>query len=236
MFETILKMKSTFLVCFGLICVFGSAQVKPVENVFAAVDSLYREDQFYLGLTYNRLLRMPTDMTQNGLSIGISAGFLRDFPINKSRTIAVAIGFGFYYNKFHQNMLVSAGPTTFEYKILDNSDYDRNKFEQGAIEIPIEIRWRNATATRHRFFRIYGGFKFSYVAFNKTKFVGTMTETTINNNDFNKLQYGPSLSLGYNTWNLHAFYGMNPTFKSAAIGSENIRMSTLGLGLMFYVL
>jgi hypothetical protein len=219
--------------CLSALCV---AQPKTIETVFVKADSLYREDQFYLGLTYNRLLKTPMNIVQNGLSIGVNTGFLRDFPFNKSRTFAIAAGLGFSYNKYHQNLGVFKTGEGFDYEVLDNASFDRNKLEQVGIEIPIEFRWRNSTPTRHRFFRIYGGFKCSYLVFNKTKFVGSFSEVTINNSDFNTFQYGPTLSLGYNTWNLHAYYGLNPVFKSAVLNSSNIQMSTLNLGIIFYIL
>jgi hypothetical protein len=220
--------------------IFGAtvfAQTKTLETVFAKSDSLYREDQFYFGLTYNRLIKMPVSMSQNGLSTGVNIGFLRDFPVNKSRTFALAIGLGFGYNKYHQNLLVSKTNSGFDYLVLTNTEYDRNKLEQVTIDVPLEIRWRNSTPDRHQFFRIYSGFKLSYVVFNKTKFVGfNTTETAINNPDFNKLQYGPYLAMGYNTWNLQVFYGLNPIFKSAVTNGEKIEMSNINFGLMFYIL
>ncbi|AGN89432.1 hypothetical protein [Flavobacterium phage 6H] len=66
------------------------------ELNFSAIDSLYREDQFYFGVTYNILNLKPIDVSQNSFSTGLNLGFLRDFPINKMRTFAVAPGFGFF--------------------------------------------------------------------------------------------------------------------------------------------
>ena len=222
------------------ICAFATSlfgQTKTLETVFAKSDSLYREDQFYFGITYNRLLNMPVDMAQNGLSIGVNAGFLRDFPINKSRTVALAAGFGISYNKYHQNLLVSAGQGTFNYEIMDDKEYNRNKFEQVTIDVPVEIRWRNSTPESHQFFRVYGGFKFSYLVFDKTKYVGfDFSEKTQFNSDFNKFQYGPYLSMGYNTWNLYMYYGLNPIFGSGTVENQKIGMNNLNFGLMFYIL
>ena len=38
------------------------------------VDSLYREDQFYIGITYNLLLNTPPGVRSRGLSGGIQGG------------------------------------------------------------------------------------------------------------------------------------------------------------------
>ena len=57
-----------------------------------AVDSLYREDQFYVGFTYNLLLDTPDGVSQNKFSSGFTGGFQRDMPINKKRTMAIATG------------------------------------------------------------------------------------------------------------------------------------------------
>lgn len=46
------------------------------------VDQKYREDQFYISLTYNLLSNKPNKVTQSGFSSGIHFGFIRDIPIN----------------------------------------------------------------------------------------------------------------------------------------------------------
>lgn len=212
------------------------SQEKLQDSIFVAVDSLYREDQFYFGITYNQLLDSPKGFSQNGLSTGFSIGFLRDMPVNKSRTFGFAAGLGFSFFKYHQNLLASKSNDQYTYDILLNTDYDKNKLEQVFIDIPLEIRWRNSNPNTHRFFRIYSGFKFSYLIFSKTKFVGASTTTLFQNPDFNQFQVGPYVSLGWNTWNVHAYYGLNPIFKSANIGAEPIEMRTLNLGFIFYIL
>ena len=203
---------------------------------YTKIDSLYREDQFYFGLTYNLLRQKPEGFSQNGLSTGINIGFLRDMPLNKKRTFAIAAGFGFSYNKYHQDLLVTEMGGVANYEILEDVNYSRNKLEQVFLDLPIEIRWRNSTYESHKFWRIYTGFKVRYLLLNKTKFVGETTITVLNNNDFNKFQYGPYIAFGFNTWNFHAYYGLNPIFKSAQIDGQSIDMKTLNLGLMFYIL
>ncbi len=204
---------------------------------YTKVDSLYREDQFYFGLTYNLLRQKPSGFSQNGLSTGFSLGFLRDMPINKKRTFAIAAGLGISYNKYHQDLVVSMFEGSPNYGIVQDASYSRNKLEQVFIDLPIEIRWRNSTPESHKFWRVYTGFKVRYLIFDKTKYVGSTEEITVTNNkDFNQFQYGPYISFGFNTWNFHAYYGLNPLFKSARIDGELIEMKTLNLGLQFYIL
>ena len=56
------------------------------------------------------------------------------------------------------------------------------------------------------------------------------------NPDFNKIQYGTYLSVGYNTWNFNIYYGLNSIFQSGEINSNPIVMKTVNFGLMFYIL
>ena len=206
-------------------------------SFFSKVDSLYREDQFYFGVTYNRLLNKPKDFDQNGFSTGLTAGFLRDMPINKNRTLAFAAGLGVSYNKYHQNLLVTEAAGDRNYEVIDENTYSRNKMEQVFIDLPIEFRWRNSTPESHKFWRVYTGFKIRYLVLSKTKYEGQgSTITVLKNEDFNKIQYGPYIAFGFNTWNFQAYYGVNPLFKSAETATEKINLRTLNLGLMFYIL
>jgi hypothetical protein len=54
---------------FAFICfsAFGQEKLQPTELGKKKVDSLYREDQFYLGLNYNTLLNKPVGISQQNL-------------------------------------------------------------------------------------------------------------------------------------------------------------------------
>lgn len=220
----------------------GALAQQPVDSLkthdpFPAVDSLYREDQFYIGLTYNRLLKVPDGYSQNGLATGFHAGFLRDMPINKERTVALALGLGVSWNKYHHDMLVTEDAGNRQYQILEDIDYDRNKLEQLFIEVPFEFRWRNSTPTTTKFWRIYAGFKVRWLAFNKSTFAGSDKIVVRQNSDLTPFQYGPTLSVGYNTWNFHVYYGLNAMFRKGALDDgQPLEMHALNLGLMFYIL
>lgn len=200
------------------------------------VDSLYREDQFYIGLTYNLLQNRPDGLSQNSFSSGLHIGFLRDMPLNKNRNVAIAVGLGYSMNDFRQNLKITEIDGNFTYQ-LDN-DFDKNKFALHYVDLPIEFRWRTSTIQSHRFWRIYTGVKVSYLFLNKSKFTSsTETFKYFGNDDFNKFQYGAYISFGYNTWNFHAYYGLNSLLKSEAkLDGKSIDLNTLNIGLMFYIL
>lgn len=202
------------------------------------IDSLYREDQFYFGFTYNTLQNKPSGLVQAKFSKGFSVGFLRDMPINKKRTVAIAPGIGFSYSNFNQNLVISETNQTIDYSIIDSDvSFKRNRFSHFLIDVPLEFRWRSSTFESHKFWRIYGGFKCSYLLNNRSIYQDNQTKTIVENNpNFTKLNYGVYLSAGYNTINVYGYYGLNPIFQSAKTGAESIDLNSLNVGIIFYVL
>ncbi|MGB3342565.1 MAG: porin family protein [Aequorivita sp.] len=205
-----------------------------------SVDSLYREDQIYIGVTYNLLLDMPSGARARGVSGGLQAGFVRDMPINKRRNISVAVGGGLAYDYFGQNLFIGENPDgTSIFKVLDSDmDYDRNRLGMAIIEAPIEFRWRTSTPTEYRFWRVYTGIRVGYAFYHKTSFKAdgnTQTRSAIP--EFQPLRLSANLSFGYNTFNFFASYSINPFFKDAYTDEgEKVEFRTLKVGLMFYIL
>ncbi len=199
----------------------------------------YREDQFYLGITFNALLKFPEGASQNGLSYGLQGGFIRDIPLNRSCTMALGIGLGYGFNSYYSNLRAFEGTEGIEYAILEDRDsYRRNKLETHLIEVPLEFRWRNSTRESYKFWRVYGGFKFAYVAGSRSKFVTDAFTDSFNNPDTRNFTYGLALNLGYNTFNLHLYYGLNSLFEDGTLGPDGkqLEMVPLRLGLIFYIL
>lgn len=205
---------------------------------FVNVDSLYREDQFYFGITYNTLLNRPAGISQKKFTPSFSVGFLRDMPINEKRTIAIAAGLGYSINNYNQNLKVSDNLGVPAYEVITPAVvYSKNKFILHYVDLPIEFRWRTSTPGSHKFYRIYTGVKLSYLVYDRSKYVDDQSTVKISgNSDLNKLQYGAYVAFGYNTWNFQVFYGLNPIYKSAKIDNQSIDMHTLNFGLMFYIL
>ena len=229
------------LSCFLLLSVFNvfsQENTTSDEAPSVKVDSLYREDQFYFAITYNTLVDKPVGFSQNKFSAGLSAGFLRDMPVNKNRTVAIASGIGFTYNNYNQNLAISPSAAGPVYDIIDASaEYNKNKFSLLSVDVPVEFRWRTSTYESHKFWRIYTGIKFSYLLYDKSVFDAAQGKVQVTgNNDFNKFQYGAYISSGYNTINLYAYYGLNSLFKSAKVNDEPINMKALNFGIIFYIL
>lgn len=238
--STIMRYLFLFLSCLTLTTSFAQNDL-PTTSIdttfFTKVDSLYREDQFYFGLTYNVLSNLSPGIRQNGFSSGVSAGFLRDMPLNKKRTYAIAVGAGLSYANYQQNLVASEGVDGINYQIVNAGDLSKGKLEQLFIDVPIEFRWRNSTPTSYKFWRIHTGFKMQYLILDRSRFVGENINSTVrNNSDLNNLQLGPYIAVGFNTWNFQAYYGINPIYKNVSVNNEGVEMRTLNIGLMFYIL
>jgi hypothetical protein len=205
---------------------------------FEAVDSLYREDQFYIGVTYNTLQNRPIGVTQNNFTPSFSIGILRDMPINKARNKAIAAGLGYSLNSYNQNILISENNGNPQYSAIpDGTFFDKNKLTLHSLDIPIEYRWRTSVPETHKFWRIYTGLKLSYLFNTQSNYEDSQTSYAVTGNpDINKFQYGTYLSVGYNTVNFNIYYGLNPIFKSAELNGRAIEMNTLNFGFMFYIL
>ncbi|WP_366186279.1 porin family protein [Flavobacterium ovatum] len=229
-------LNSIYLLSFFNLC--AQEEIKEAQSPMIVIDSLYREDQFYFGFTFNNLNNKPSGLSQNKFSTGFSVGFLRDMPVNKKRTLALASGVGFTYNNFIQNLDIEQTGETITYALFASSeDYSKNRFSQLFVDVPIEFRWRTSTYESYKFWRIYSGVKFSYLIYDRYVSTDAKGTTVITNNkDFDKLQYGIYLATGYNTFNIYAYYGLNALFKSAKVNGEQIDMKAFNVGVIFYIL
>ena len=195
----------------------------------------YLEDQIYISLTYNLLLNKPVLIDQNGFSGGFSMGFIKDFPFNKNRTFGVGLGVGYSYNALIQNLRISKNQeaSVFEEAVNFNS----NKLTLKSIDIPIEIRWRNSTSAKFKFWRIYSGVKFSYITSGKSKYKNSLeTVETKNITELNRFQTGLTLAAGYGTWNLYLYYALNPIFNKALLNNTAVNLKQFNIGVKFYIM
>lgn len=205
------------------------------EDINIDVDSLYREDQMYATFSLNLVQNRPAGFSKHSLSSGLSVGFLRDMPFNKKRTWAIGAGLGYSYNNLKNNIKIDNSSNTLNYTI-DNT-FDKNKLVLHQLDLPIEIRWRNSTFESHKFWRIYGGFKISYLFADKSVFKSSTEDITVrNNNDLSKIKYATYLSVGNNTGNIYVQYSLSPIFKDVQLNNKKLELSSLNIGFVFYIL
>lgn len=209
------------------------------DTVPQIIDSLYREDQFYLGLSFNLITNKPKEISQSGFSGGLQAGFVRDIPLNKRRNIAIAAGLGWAINSYSHNLFIgedSNGESIFR-SLNDDIDYDYNRFTTQLIEVPIEFRWRTSTAETYKFWRVYTGLRLGYIYHFKSSFSqpgNKVTQTDVP--ELNRFRLGATFTFGYNTFNFHVYYSLNSLFPDAELKGEALDVSMFRLGLMFYIL
>jgi len=129
---------------FYFLCGFTASSQNDVSE-YTVVDSLYREDQVYIGVTLDLLSNKPNRISQNGLSGSFQFGFIRDMPFNKRRNKAIGVGLGMSIDTFNHDLFVEEGNNgnaTIFSTIPDDINIDRNRFTFYTLEMPIQYRWR----------------------------------------------------------------------------------------------
>ncbi|MDC1313082.1 PorT family protein [Flavobacteriaceae bacterium] len=228
--------------CYFICCLFCvSALFAQNEVALDSLDTTYREDQFYFGITYNALVDTPELVDTRGLTGSVHFGFTRDMPINKRRNLSVALGIGASFDEYGSTLFIGedqANRTIFTSLSDNDVTYDVNRFSTSSIEVPLEFRWRSSSAQNYTFWRFYAGVRLGYTYWYKSSFKqdgNTVTQTDIP--EFNKMRLGATLSVGYNTVNFYAYYGITPFFDNAVTTKGTpIDMRTLKLGLLFFIL
>ncbi|HUH25817.1 MAG TPA: outer membrane beta-barrel protein [Flavobacterium sp.] len=231
-------MKKIFLIVLIMVSFkfFGQATdtLPQVKRTIKVTDPFYREDQFYVGFTHSILTNRPSDFAQRSISIGSTFGFLRDFPINKQRTVAIAPGVGLaFYNLRHNMGLINPETNDFVIERGLNSNVQKLTY----LEIPLEFRWRNSKMHSHKFWRIYTGIKYSYLIHSSTKYDGYFGKLNFKKNDLvSNSNIGIYVSAGFNIWNFYAYYGFKPLYRKDIVTPNESYLNMLNLGLMFYIL
>jgi len=236
-------LKNKFLLIVLVLPFLGNSQeeeqYKIPDTVPFSIDSLYREDQFYAGFHFNLVTNRPSNISQESFSGGINLGFIRDFPLNKRRNIALGAGLGWSINTYGQNLFIGKnedGSTNFQ-SLSDEDEYSRNRFTTQLIEAPIEFRWRTSTPESYKFWRIYSGVRLGYMYNFRSRYVDSEGEIIVNElPELNRFRLGATFTFGYNTFNFQFYYALNPFFKDASVDGEKIDLSTLKIGLTFYIL
>lgn len=211
------------------------------EQEALVIDERYREDQFYIGIGYNLITEVPSELNIRGLSGGVHAGFIRDMPLNARRNIALGIGLGVAFDQYGQNLFIGEDQndtTIFELLNENQVSFDTNRFSTAIVELPVEFRWRTSTSSSYKFWRIYTGVRIGYAYYYKASFSQSnnqVIQTDVPN--FNKTRFTATLGFGYNKINFFAAYALHPFFEDAVTSDGvNINFQPLKLGFIFYIL
>ena len=207
---------------------------------FSQKDSLqlgskYAEDQLYFLISYNQLFDQPSLVKGSGFSYGLSAGFMKDLILNKKGSISLALGFGYNYDLLNHGLTIAKENNEVTFQV-DNSGAI-NTLTIHNLEFPFEFRWRNSDAQTYKFWRVYMGVKASYNVSNNFKFTDQSNSFSYKNvSRFNSWQYGLTLSVGYDVFTAHMYYGLTPMLKDTMLGTTDISSKTIRIGLIFYLL
>lgn len=208
---------------------------------FAQKDSLqlgdrYAEDQLYFSIAYAQLVHQPSTVLKSNFSYSFSTGFIKDIILNKQGSISFAAGVGLGYSFFNHQLKVDEfnGNTVFN----TSNTISENVFKTFNLELPLELRWRTSNANKYSFWRVYTGVKFMYNVNNTFQYLDANNNALsfTNINSFNNLQYGLTLSAGYDEFTIHIFYSLSPIFNNGNVNGESIDTRLLKFGLIFYFL
>ncbi len=221
-----------FLLCASSILF---AQTEQTQNINY---DKYFEDQFYLGISYNELMNKPSGVNRRNISVGFYGGFIKDIPLSSNRKFAIGLGLGYSFNVYNSNLQSIKNANSISYQVIpDDVSLKKNNVNLHALEVPLELRWRNSTPSEYKFLRVYPGVKFGYVFRGNSKYVSGDEKMVFQNAHINKLQYGLTLSFGYNMLNMHVYYGLNRLFKDEALlNNQSIDIKPIRVGFIFYIL
>lgn len=226
-----------FFFMFFITRVFAQGGSYYEQSTRKVIDSLYREDQFFVGITYNSLIVKPKGYSNDKIAAGFTAGAVRDMPINKSRTLALASGVGLTYNKYNHNLGILGDASAPVYSYLTSGTYSKNSLALLTLDLPLELRWRNSTFTSTKFWRIYGGVKFNYMLYNRSLYNSALGNQRVTNiKDFSKWGYSVYLASGYNTFNVYLNYRLNNIISGAQLNGQELQLNHFNVGLIFYIL
>ena len=194
----------------------------------------FREDQIYLSIAYPYFSDAPNTLIQNKLSYAFSFGFVRDMPINKQRSLAVGIGLGYDQATIYNNNLFTYAGNNISATVIEGG-YQQNYLRMQSLAVPLELRWRNATETKHAFWRIHTGvsvhFPMQFKSYNKTS-TGLINTTKLASKG-TILRW--NVLFGFNTWNISIAHDMQPWAAFSAT-NNNFDMKFTKIGLIFYIL
>ena len=213
------------------ICLFS------VQHIYCQKNNVdYKEDQFYIGVSYFMQVKDIDNFKQNGFSGNFQIGFIKDISIDKKNQTALGLGVGFEGNKFTSNIQpLLNSDNQVDYRLIVSRFLEsKNELNYSSIVFPIELRFRNSTPDRYDFWRVYTGFKVK-----RNYYINSNPSYGRSLKIKNRREWTHSIYLnsGFNTWNISLEYDLNSLLegKKTDIGDE-IDIKFFKIGLVFYIL
>ncbi len=200
--------------------------------------STKKSDRIMLNLYTDMWQEVGSEMTVSAYSPGVDIYGMYDIPFGKSK-FSFAFGLGFGTHNMRSNAMpadevkfdtVSAttiytGKTIFE-KIPDyvnNKEikYDINKFSLTYFDIPLELRF-NTQNKKGKSIKFAIGGKLGYLINDHIKYKGNditggegdVKFKTFKIKNLELLIYGATIRLGYDMYNIFAYYSLSKIFKA----------------------
>ncbi|MBS3992084.1 MAG: PorT family protein [Bacteroidetes bacterium] len=225
-------MKYPFLI--GLLLIVQIVNSQTIDTI-SKVDYNYLEDQLYFSFHKVYLIDKPINVEDYGFSNGVSIGFIKDIPLNTQRNKGIGIGVGYTYSTYKNNVKLTEVNQLHELSVAE-AGFLTNKLTTNAIEVPVEVRWRTSTPDKFKFWRVYPGFKITYLLNSSYSFISDNEKYNLRDlKNLNKWNYGFTLNAGYSTFNLYAYYGLKPLYNETSFGIKQ-SIKELKVGLIFYIL
>lgn len=210
----------------------------------AQVDSLIREvkdestkkildpkDRIIVDFNFDSFTHLPKGIAQKGYSLGGNVFLMWDYPFGYG-PLSVAFGAGFSTHDVHTNgkiiYSIDGKYTSFE---PITTKFNTNKLSLNYIEVPVELRIR--TRGNHNF-KLSIGVKGGYAYNVHTKFEdadGKIKVYKIKN--INPWRYGAVFRIGYDRYNIQAFYALSELFLKGR-GEAGMFPFSVGVGLLLY--
>jgi hypothetical protein len=158
-------------------------QLANIENRFSIQR---RSVLFWVYLQY--FTRKPSGLSQKNFPLVSRQDFLGTCLLMMTEPL-IASGIGFSYNNYNENLFYNYSGTETVYSIIDSKTvYNKNKFKQYCWSTYLSNSDGEHQHMKVMFWRLYGGFKFSYLLYSKSGFTDADSKINsfVNNKDFKK--------------------------------------------------
>jgi hypothetical protein len=192
-------------------------------------------DQFKVDVFTDIWLGAPDSAELSSINPGFGVGYLKDFPLSASWSVAIGGRYRQAHTFMKQQMLNvsdSTGDYTDFVAFNAAANLKRAKYLAHTFEAPVEFRWHSAKNQTGNRWKIAVGGKVGYTVnqyFKYTLNSGTKYRDYVLP-DVNQLVYGGYLRLGIGGFGVYANYNFSPIF--AADRSPLVQPLTIGITLL----